>query len=296
MLKVIIVVHTQNNERGLSVMKEALFGYFGSSSRTTYVAQLEQWLLIAFAAIFIATLLLLLVNKSSHVKKTILLSCVLAMIILEIVKYVYRYNFMLKNGLVWTVWEVMNINLVTLVTWITIVLCLASMGIDKDNGWKRFCNSFIFSMGTIAGALLFIYPSGLNPAFAIYHISNVQLILSSLILLFTAMYIGFTDFLRVDIHDLWLAVLSLAITTGMSYGIYYMSNRTCNIMFVGGCSYLEKMGITLQYPLNILPILAIIFMVQVVMYIPFELHDKRRMSGSSKVNNDVKLISYDDKK
>lgn len=277
-------------------MGEALFGYTGSSNRATYVAQLEHWLLLAFVAIFIATLLILLVNKSSHIKKSVLLSCIIGLVVLEIVKYVYRYNFMIKNNLVWTVWEVMNINLVTLVIWITILLCIASMFADKDNWWKRLCNSFILSIGTIAGALLFIYPSGLNPAFAIYHISNIQMILSSFILLFTALFIGFTDFLHVDIHDLWLAVISLGLVTAVSYALYYLSKRTINIMFVDHCPYLDEIGIHLTYPFNLLPVLAVMFMVQVILYIPFEIHDRKRMNGSSKVNPDeIKKLTYKDK-
>lgn len=261
-------------------MKDQLFGLKPTQEISSFVGRLEHYMLILFVALFVTVMMILFVTKNRRVRKVALLASAIAILVLEILKYILKYNYIKVNSITISNWEFADINLITIVACLSVIFILSSIALDKFHPWARFANSFVFSMGTIAGALLFIYPVGLNASLPIYNIVNLTDILISATVLFVAIYIGFTDFLEVNIHDVWMAVISLGITLVISYAMYFASNRTINPMFVGSCEYLVRMGINMPFPWHILPILAAIFLTQVLLYFPFQVHDRHRNSDN----------------
>lgn len=258
-------------------MAENLFGINPQSGFEKHVFTYGHLIFAALAITAIILLVVLLIKKRDRIKKVVILASLISLILLEVIKIIYRAVMLTKLGLEINFWSLVDFNFTSLIAWFVVFILLISMFFNKYGGWNKFVYSFVFSVGTIAGLFFFIFPLSLKTGYGFYHILNVQIILMNAVLLFLAIYIGFSYFLEVSVKSFWLVILSLIITLGLVFAIYYISGQTASVMFISGCVYLENIGIAIRTPLQMFIVGGVFFILQILFYLPMQIISEIKM-------------------
>ena len=263
-------------------MAEDLFGFNPQSGFSKHVFTYGHFIFASLAVLAIVLLLVLLAKKRERIKKVVLLASLISFIIVELVKVIYRSLMLTKLGLPVTFWSVVDFNFSTLMIWFIIPTLGLSLFFNKYRLWNKFVYAFIFSVGSIAGLFFFVFPLSLKVGYGAYHILNVTTILSNFILFFLGIYVGVTYFLEVSVKQFWLIVISMIIAIGLVFAIYYASNQVSSVMFISGCEYLDRVGISIRAPLHMFIIGGTFFVLQILFYLPMQIVNDIRMKKIGK--------------
>lgn len=263
-------------------MAEDLFGFNSQSGFDNHVFTYGHFIFAALAVLALVLLLVLFAKKKERSKKIVLVASLISFIVLEVVKIIYRSVMLTKLGLPVNFWSVVDFNFTTLMIWFIIPTLGVSLFFNKYRLWNKFVYAFIFSVGSLAGLFFFIFPLSLKVGYGFFHILNVTTILSNFVLFFLSVYVGITYFLEVSVKQFWLIIVSMIIAIGLVFAIYYASGEVSSVMFIAGCEYLERIGVSLKAPLHMFIIGGMFFVMQILFYIPMQIVNDVRMKKIGK--------------
>ncbi len=263
-------------------MLDKLFGFLSSEDVVNHAFSYEHLILVIVCAAVLVFLLVLLRKASPRLKKLATLCVCMAFVLLEILRLVWRYLKLKNLAQSQTVWEFLDLNFTTLVVWLSIIFLIISLFTNRYSKYNRFVYTFVFSLGILAAGYFFIYPVSLDGGYSMLHLINLVDILTNLLLLFIATFIAFSDLIDVAINDNWVSWLILFSMIGIAFGIYYWSEKTVNILFVKNCPPLEALGMQISYPYHIIIVTILLFILNIAIYLPFEIIAKKRMKKIGK--------------
>lgn len=196
---------------------EKLFGWHlgkNESDVAAYVHIFSVWHFVALAIIAAAITAICLVarKKSEEWQKRMFFIIALILLALEILRIIYRtvtycnYEKYLpdcRNIYNWA--EIISFALCTMITFFTIVTLL----INRPK-WNAFAYDSIFVIGLLGGASALIYPDMLNTYYPIYHIMNVQTLITHGTLILVSALLIVTGRLKLNIKNCWKPFVTIS--------------------------------------------------------------------------------------
>lgn len=197
---------------------EKLFGWRLDSNESNYYKYehiFSVWHFVALALIIAAIVWISVVakkkDKAWHDKMFKIMAIIL--LALEILRMTYRTiiyccyeKYLPDHGNIYNWAEIISFALCTQVTFVTIVTLL----INKEK-WNRFAYDAIFPIALFGGITALVYPDMLNTYYPIFHIMNVQTLITHGLLVATPILLIVTGRLQPQIKNGWKPMLLMFI-------------------------------------------------------------------------------------
>jgi len=195
---------------------EKLFGWRLDSNESTYFKYehiFSIWHFVVLVLIALAiTLLCVYARKASKEKQSKMFKIIAFVLLgLELLRITYRtiiyfcYEIYLpNNGNIYNWAEIISFALCTMITFFIIVTLL----IDKKK-WNDFAYESIYPIAFLGGGLALAYPDMLNTYYPIYHIMNVQTLITHGLLVAMPILLVVTKRLHPNIKKAWKPFLTM---------------------------------------------------------------------------------------
>ena len=157
--------------------------YENSETQISYLFNINHFLVIMIALVIIIFFSMYVCRQKFKFQKTFILVSTILLVIFEVVRIIWRYNYLKFNEQDLSFFSIVQFDFFTLSLYISIPILLINSIIKKEHTNNTFGLSFVFSVATLAGIISLIYPSALNTNFEFYHISNLLFILSRSVLI-----------------------------------------------------------------------------------------------------------------
>lgn len=249
------------------------WSYENSETQVSYMFNENHILLLMIALVIIIFFSMYVSRQKLKFQKIFIFVSTILLIGLEIVRIVWRYNYLKYNGQSLDFFNVVQMDFFTLALWISIPLLLLGVFLKKKNSSNIFGLSFVFSISMLAGIISLVYPVGVNTNFEFYHVYNLVFVLLRSILIMLGFSLAFCHWISVgEFLDLYRGIFSL-----ISFGIVCMivgilAGVENNIMYISYCPLFESLGIYLSFPFQYLMLGVFLFIIQIILYLPFRLH------------------------
>ncbi|MBQ9790391.1 MAG: YwaF family protein [Clostridia bacterium] len=271
---------------------EQVFGWHLDSNETEYFKFnhiFSVWHFVALALIVTGIVLLCVVarkkDKSWQGKMFKIIAIVL--LVLEILRMTYRTityccyeTYLPDNPNIYNWAEIISFALCTMITFFTIVTLL----INKEK-WNAFAYDAIFAIALFGGSTALIYPDMLNTYYPIYHIMNVQTLITHGLLVAVPILLVVTGRLKPRIKNWWKPMLLMF---GFSIIARIFSKLAdCSFMYMN--DGIELIPSWSNKPLySYYWILALVFAAWIMLcYLPFEIVSKHRKSKEKKEEQNI---------
>ena len=212
-------------------------------------------------------------DKAWHDKMFIVIAIVL--LALEILRILYRWHiyycyehFAPDKGNMYDWAEIISFALCTMITFFTI----ATLFINNAK-WNKYAYDAIFVIALLGGFAALVYPDMLNTYYPIYHIMNVQTLITHGLLVAMPVLLVVTGRLKPEIKNWWKPMLQMFIFSIIARVFSKLSGNSFMYMNDG----MELIPALANKPLyTYYWALAILFFIWVMLcYLPFYLKDKR---------------------
>ena len=209
---------------------------------------------------------------------------------LEILRIGYRtliyfcYEILLPDhGNIYNWAEIISFALCTMITFFTI----ATLLINKEK-WNAYAYDAIFCIAMLGGLAALIYPDMLNTYYPIYHVMNVQTLITHGLLVATPILLVVTGRLQPKVNNWWKPMLQMFIFSMIARFFSKVSDSSFMFMNEG----IEAIPGWENKPfLSYYWILAILFFVWVMLcYLPFVIADviKKRKINAQPIETETK--------
>lgn len=260
-------------------MKDFLQKVFGFEALSTQQDWIFNWkhLIIAFCVMaFVIFFSMYYYRKSKTHQKVFLILSGVFLLLLEIGRIVWNALYLKSISTKLTFWNVTDLNLFNLSVWFSIIILFLVCAIGYKRRFSQLMLNYIFTITAVVAIIDIIYPIGLNERLNIYHFYNLQFLISRAIIVLVALFIGSSDWLDNSLDDVWMAILSLVFMIGIGVGIYYLSGKIVDVIYIRECPWLTMSGINVKPPYHMFIVALFFFGMQVLMYLPFDIYRKIR--------------------
>ncbi len=259
-------------------MAEFLKNFWGYVDTVSPVKYSFTWrhLIIFFAVMaFVIFFSMYYFRKSENRQRIfIILACVILLIV-EIVRLVWNQTRLKGLGKETTFWSIANLDLFHLTLWVAIFATLLALAMGYKKRFSQYLLNFIFSVTAVVAIIDIIYPITLdNSTYMIYHFTNLEYIISRATVILIAMFIGSSDWLANSIDDMWMAITSLIFVFAVGAGVYFLSGKAIDVIYITGCPWIEMTGIHIASPWHLCVVALFFFFLQIMMYLPFDIYRK----------------------
>jgi len=214
-------------------------------------------------------------RKEEKRQKIFLILAGVFMLIIEIARMVWNQAALKGKGDVINFWTIVDFDLFHVCVWVSIIAIFLSLAIGYKRGFAQFMLNFIFSVACVVAIIDIIWPVGLDKSpYLIYHYTNLEYIVSRALVILVSIFIGSTDWLANSIDDMWMAIISLIVIFGIGAGLYFLSDKVVDIIYITGCPWIEMTGLSIASPWHLLVVALFFFGMQIMMYIPFDIYRK----------------------
>ena len=244
--------------------------YQNSEEKVSYLFNLNHFLVIMIALVIIIFFSMYASRQKFKFQKYFVFSSTIFLIALEVVRIIFRYNYLLYNEQDLGFFNVVQFDFFTLAMYISIPILLINSLIKKEYANNTFGLSFVFSVAMLAGIISLIYPSGLNANFQFYHINNLVYILSRSVLIMIGITLALCNFISTsEFLDLYRGLVSLCVFGIISAVVGFIGGN--NTMFVQSYPLFETFGIYIGFPFHYLVLGLFLFLLQMLLYLPFRI-------------------------
>lgn len=259
-------------------MTEFLERFWGFSEDINPVKYSFTWrhLILFFSVMaFVVFFSMYYFRKNEKRQKVFLIIACICLIILEIVRMVWNQIKLKGVGRQLTFWNIADLDLYRVTLWIGVVFALLAIIIGYKKAISQFMLNFIFSVTAVVAIIDILYPVFLdNSHYFMYHFTNLEYVISRAVVIMLAMFVGATDWLANSIDDMWMAIVSLIVVFGVGTGVYFLSNKAIDVIYITGCPWIEMTGISIASPWHLCVVALFFFALQIMMYLPFDIYRK----------------------
>lgn len=214
-------------------------------------------------------------RKEEKRQKIFLILAGVFLLLIEVARLVWNQTMLKGKGVELTFWNVASLDLFHVALWVSIIAIFLALAIGHTKGFSQFLLNFIFSVTCVIAIIDIIWPAGLdNSPYYIYHFTNLEYLVSRAVIILVAMFMGCTEWLENSIDDMWMAIISLIFIFAIGAGIYFLSTKTVDIIYITGCPWIEMTGLTITSPWHLLVVALFFFGMQIMMYVPFDIYRK----------------------
>lgn len=195
---------------------EQIFGWRLDSNESSYYKYnhiFSVWHFVTLGIIIGVIITLCLISRKKDKKWNDKMFIVIAIIllVLEVLRITYRtityccYEIYLPDhGNIYNWAEIISFALCTMVTYFSIVTLL----INKEK-WNKFAFDAIFPIALFSGSTALIYPDMLNTYYPIYHIMNIQTLITHGLLIALPFLLITSKRLSPNIKNMWKPMLTI---------------------------------------------------------------------------------------
>ena len=247
--------------------------YENSETQISYLFNINHFLVIMIALVIIIFFSMYVCRQKFKFQKTFILVSTILLVIFEVVRIIWRYNYLRFNEQDLSFFSIVQFDFFTLSLYISIPILLINSIIKKEHTNNTFGLSFVFSVATLAGIISLIYPSALNTNFEFYHISNLLFILSRSVLIMIGLSIAFCVWISTsEFLDLYRGLVSLCIFGVIAIIVGFIGGVENNILCINYYPLFDSLGIYLNFPFQYLMLGIFLFIFQMLLYLPFRIY------------------------
>ena len=214
-------------------------------------------------------------RKEEKRQKIFLILAGVFMLLIEIARLVWNQSMLKGKGIPVTFWNIVNLDLFHVALWFSIIGIFVALAIGHQRGFAQFLLNFIFSVTCVVAIIDILVPAGLdNSPYLIYHFTNLEYIVARAVVILVSMFMGATEWLANSIDDMWMAIISLIVIFAIGAGVYFLSDKVVDIIYITGCPWIDATGLAISSPWHLLVVALFFFGMQIMMYIPFDIYRK----------------------
>ncbi len=259
-------------------MTEFLNNFWGYQESIVPTKYSFTWkhLIIFFAVLaFVVFFSMYYFRKEEKRQKLFLILSAIFLFAIEITRLIWNQIMLKARGLETTFWNIVDLDLFHLTVWVSIFGILFAVAIGYKKGFAQFLLNFVFTIACVVAIIDIIWPVALDESpYYICHFTNLEYIISRAVVILVAIFIGATDWLANSIDDIWMAIISLIVVFALGVGIYFLSGKSIDIIYITSCPWIEMTGIHISSPWHLLIVALFFFGMQIMMYLPFDIYRK----------------------
>ncbi len=258
-------------------MEKFIKNVFSFSSTISEQDWLFNWkhLIIVFSVMaFVIFFCMLYYRKRKLRQKIFLILSGVFMLLLEGSRLLWNALVLKDAGIKLTFWNVTSLDLFSISVWFSAIFLFFAVGLGPKKRLSQLMFNFIFTVTAIVAIIDIVYPIGLQETVHMYHFANLQYLVSRALVLLVALFLGCTDWLDNSLDDIWMAILNLIFMIGLGVGLYYLSDKLIDVIYIQECPWLTMAGINVESPWHMLIVGLFFFGMQVIIYLPFDIYRK----------------------
>ena len=255
---------------------ESVFGWRLDSNEREYTKFnhiFSVWHFVVLALIIAGIVALCIVAKKKDAKWQSKMFKIIAFVLLglEILRMTYRTityfcyeTYLPDHGNIYNWAEIISFALCTMITFFTV----ATLLINSEK-WNTFAYDAIFAVAMFGGATALIYPDMLNTYYPIYHIMNVQTLITHGLLVAVPFLLVSTARLQPQLKNWWKPFLLMFVFSMIAR--LFSKLADCSFMYMNdGIEIIPGWGSQPLY--SYYWILAFVFALWIIMcYLPFSI-------------------------
>lgn len=247
--------------------------YENSENQISYLFNINHFLIIMIALVIIIFFSMYVCRQKFKFQKAFIIGSTILLIIFEVIRIVWRYNYLKFNEQDLGFFNIVQFDFFTLSLYISIPILIINGIIKKEHTNKSFGLSFVFSVAMLAGIISLIYPSAINSNFEFYHVSNLIFILSRSLVIMLGLSLAFCGWVSTsEFLDLYRGLISLCVFGIIAMIVGFIGGVENNIMYINYYPLFDSLGIYLSFPFQYLVLGIFLFIFQIVLYLPFRIH------------------------
>lgn len=265
-------------------MLDYLFGFTPTyTNEVSYMFNLNHIYLLLFVAASVIALILIFKNRSKKTQDIMLVTVAILMIVLELSRFIWKTANHFNNGGAIDNWNWawnFSFQLCTIMTWFVSISILIGVFAKKEK-WNKFSYSTMVGIALISGILTFLYPDLVDGSYSILHFRNAQTIIDHTLLIFIPLFLIFAKRVKIELKNIWMPVAGLFGSAAIAMTMSLITDN--NFMFMLKAGLLEDIGVKLPFPWHLLPLGALFFFFQFLIF------------GGIELGRKVKTIIYNKK-
>lgn len=250
---------------------------FSFESTTKYINWLEfKNILILFSCVMLVTILLYfaLCGKSEKSIKITKIIFALTLFILELGRIIWSYfqSLHFNEKIEWL--KIINFESCTMMVWLNIILILLSLKLNKNNQFLTYLYNISFGIGLVGGILTFAYPAFVDSYYSILHFSNLQSIITHIILIVLPLYFLKTKQFSPTLKDFWIIPFTYVCIGNISSMAAFIASW--NFAFVFYCRPFIALKINIPFPYHILVLFLILSLIMFFVYLFYQIKNNKK--------------------
>ncbi|MCQ2564685.1 MAG: YwaF family protein [Clostridia bacterium] len=237
-------------------------------------------LFLALAVFASVVLLSLIISPKTEMGKKITKIVIASILfLLEIGRMIYRFRYNIYCGqsastMNW--WGLINFENCSIVTWVAICTLFAGSFVKKDNKILQFFYNAMFGCGILGGLLTFVYPLTISGAYPIYHFSNMQTIITHILIMTAPILVVKMGDFKVELKKVWQLIPYYIIV-----GCITLTASMCSGTNFAFTLYINWMYLPIPFPFHVYLLVIVFVAVAAVEYSIFDLcrHIKNKRLG-----------------
>ncbi len=246
-----------------------------SETQFSYFFNKNHFLLLLISLVIVIFFSMYFARQKTKVQKIFVFFIGFLLITIEGLRIFWRYRYLEYNNLDLSFLNVVNLDFFTLSLWISIPLIIVGSFLKTKKNHNIFGLNFVFNITMLAGIITMIYPEGINHNFDFYHCYNLAFTLIRSFSIMLGLFFAFAKWISVsEFLDLWKSILSLIVFGVFCIALAFLLGKDFNLFYVNYCPIFESLGIYISFPWHILILGTFLFVFQVLLYLPFRIHQK----------------------
>lgn len=258
-------------------MLDYLFGFTPTyTEKVSYMYNLNHIYLLLFVVASVVALILIFKNKSKKTQNIMLTTVAIVMIVLELARFIWKTANHFNNGGAIDNWNWawnFSFQLCAIMTWFVSINLLIGV-FAKHEKWNKFAFTTMVGIALISGTLTFLYPDLVDGHYSILHFRNAQTIIDHMLLIFVPLFLIFSKRVKIELKNIWMPIVGLFASAAIAMTMSFVTDN--NFMFMLKADLLNDIGINLPFPWHLLPLGALFFLFQFLIFGGIELGRKLR--------------------
>ena len=215
-----------------------------------YIYNLNHlWLVLAVGA-FVVGMLFALRGKSEKFKRITMLVIAFILLVLEIGRIIWKVSYLVYVGtpleeVDW--WWNISFQMCAIMTWFTIITLTINALSKKQGKILNIMNNILFGCAMIGGILTYVYPYFISTYRPIWHFSNMQTIITHVLLILAPLYVVKIKIIKPRYSDLWKPMLGYVLIGSIAGMASEFSGNNFAYYFSNGM--FDSIGISVPFEL-----------------------------------------------
>ncbi len=192
-------------------MFHAIFGFDATLEEPqTWLFNTNHLFLVLCVAAIAVLLCIIISPKTESGRKITKIIIAFVLIVLEMGRMVYNFKYNMHRGYTTDVtnwWAIIDFNSCKIMTWTTAFTLIASCLVKKESKVLQFFYNIMFGCGMLGATATFLYPMAISGIYPIYHISNIQIVITHLLLIIVPILLVKWREFKVELKNIWQLIV-----------------------------------------------------------------------------------------